>query len=85
MYGYQGRVIAAVSFDQTKWLEFYQRQIESGAPFPPEYSSVDRRTEGLRPVPADFPDPSLPTHGPTVTVSGYSPTDQRITFTPGRG
>ncbi|MFF2330434.1 MULTISPECIES: NAD(P)/FAD-dependent oxidoreductase [unclassified Streptomyces] len=84
VYGYQGRVIAAVTFDQTKWLEFYQRQIESAAPFPPDYASVDRRPEGLRPVPADFPDPSLPTHGPSVTVSGYSPTDQRITFVPAR-
>jgi hypothetical protein len=83
-YGYQGRVIAAVSFDGTKWLEFYQRQIESAAVFPPEHSMVDSRPEGLRPVPAEFPDPSLPTHGPTVTVSGYSPTEQRITFTPAR-
>ncbi|MFF4095991.1 NAD(P)/FAD-dependent oxidoreductase [Streptomyces sp. NPDC001834] len=84
VYGYQDRVIAAVAFDQTKWLEFYQRQIESAAPFPPTYASVDHRPEGLRPVPADFPDPSLPTHGPSVTVSGYSPTDQQITFTPAR-
>lgn len=84
VYGYQDRVIAAVTFDQTKWLEFYRRQIESAAPFPPPYTSVDHRPEGLRPVPAEFPDPSLPTHGPSVTVSGYSPTDQQITFTPAR-
>ncbi|MFE2443413.1 NAD(P)/FAD-dependent oxidoreductase [Streptomyces melanosporofaciens] len=81
-YGYQGRVIAAVTFDQAKWLEFYQRQIEQAAPFPPPFATVDRRTEGMRPVPAGFPDPSVPTHGPQVTVSGYSPTDQRVTFTP---
>ncbi|MEU8824572.1 FAD-dependent oxidoreductase [Streptomyces sp. NPDC048636] len=84
VYGYQGRVIAAVTFDQTKWLEHYQRLIETAAPFPPPGTTVDRRAEGLRPVPADFPDPSLPTHGPTVTLSGYSPTDRRITFTPAR-
>lgn len=84
VYGYQGRVIAAVTFDQTKWLEFYERQIESAAAFPPAFPTVDRRPESLRPVPADFPDPSLPTHGPSVTVSGYSPTDRRITFTPAR-
>ncbi|QKV93977.1 FAD-dependent oxidoreductase [Streptomyces sp. NA02950] len=84
VYGYQGRVIAAVTFDQTKWLEHYQRLIETAAPFPPPWTTVDRRAEGLRPVPADFPDPSLPTHGPTVTLSGYSPTDRRITFTPAR-
>ncbi|CAM5625889.1 Pyridine nucleotide-disulfide oxidoreductase OS=Streptomyces antimycoticus OX=68175 GN=hcaD_1 PE=4 SV=1 [Streptomyces antimycoticus] len=33
-------------------------------------------------MPAGFPDPSVPTHGPQVTVSGHSPTDQRVTFTP---
>ncbi|MFJ5532858.1 NAD(P)/FAD-dependent oxidoreductase [Streptomyces sp. NPDC093261] len=81
-YGYQGRVIAAVSFDNTRWLDFYQRQIETAAPFPVEFPTVDRRPEGRRPVPSDFPDPSLPSHGPTVTLSGYSPTDRRLVFTP---
>ncbi|MFI0775432.1 NAD(P)/FAD-dependent oxidoreductase [Streptomyces sp. NPDC021212] len=84
VYGYQGRVIAAVTFDQTKWLAFYQRLIETAAPFPPPFTTVDRRAEGLRPVPAGFPDPTLPTHGPTVTLSGYSPADRRIVFTPSR-
>ena len=82
VYGHQGRVIAAVSFDNTRWLEFYQRQIERGAPFPAEYPTVDRRPENRQPVAADFPDPSLPTHGPTVTLTGYSPTDRRLVFTP---
>ncbi|MGV9253674.1 NAD(P)/FAD-dependent oxidoreductase [Streptomyces sp. NPDC003697] len=84
VYGYQGRVVAAVSFDSARWLEFYQRLIETGAPFPVEFPTVDRRPEGRRPVPADFPDPSLPTHGPTVTLSGYSPADRRLVFTPAR-
>ncbi|MFF4761734.1 NAD(P)/FAD-dependent oxidoreductase [Streptomyces sp. NPDC001292] len=84
VYGYQGRVIAAVSFDNTRWLEFYQRLIETGAPFPVEFTTVDRRPEGRKPVPADFPDPSLPTHGPTVTLSGYSPADRQLVFRPAR-
>ncbi|MFE9310518.1 NAD(P)/FAD-dependent oxidoreductase [Streptomyces sp. NPDC088353] len=84
VYGYQGRVIAAVSFDNTRWLEFYQRLIETGAPFPVEFTTVDRRPEGRKPVPADFPDPSLPTHGPTVTLSGYSPADRQLVFKPAR-
>ncbi|MBA4861061.1 FAD-dependent oxidoreductase [Streptomyces sp. PSKA54] len=84
VYGFQGRMIAAVTFDQAKWLEFYQRQIEQAAPFPPPYPSVDRRPDGMRPVSAGFPDPSLPTHGPTVTLSGHSPTDRRVSFTPMR-
>lgn len=33
-------------------------------------------------MPADFPDPSVPTHGPTVTLSGYAPDDRRLSFTP---
>ncbi|MEW2257261.1 FAD/NAD(P)-binding oxidoreductase [Streptomyces sp. NPDC047869] len=82
VYGHKGRVVAAVSFDNTRWLEFYQRQIERGAPFPVEYATVDRRPEGRQPLDADFPDPSLPTHGPTVTLSGYSPADQQLVFTP---
>ncbi|MHA5052987.1 NAD(P)/FAD-dependent oxidoreductase [Streptomyces sp. SD15] len=84
VYGYQGRVIAAVTFDQSKWLQFYQQLIETTAPFPPPFPTVDRRPEGQQPMPADFPDPSVPTHGPTVTLSGYSPDDRRLTFTPGR-
>ncbi|MFJ7158661.1 NAD(P)/FAD-dependent oxidoreductase [Streptomyces sp. NPDC101118] len=82
VYGYQGRVIGAVAFDQARWLPFYQELIESTAPFPPAFATVDRHTDGQRPLDADFPDPSVPTHGPTVTLSGYSPADRRMTFTP---
>jgi NADPH-dependent 2,4-dienoyl-CoA reductase/sulfur reductase-like enzyme len=82
VYGYQGRVIGAVTFDQTKWLQFYQQLIETTAPFPPSFPTVDRRPEGQRPMDADFPDPSVPTSGPTVTLTGYSPADRRMTFTP---
>ncbi|MPY34781.1 FAD-dependent oxidoreductase [Streptomyces adustus] len=84
VYGYQGRVIGAVTFDQTRWLPFYEQLIETTAPFPPPFPTVDRRPEGNRPLPADFPDPSVPSHGPTVTLSGYSPADRRMTFTPAR-
>ena len=83
-YGYQGRVIAAVGFDRARWMGFYQRLIERGAPFPPDFPGVDRRSEGLRPVPARFPDPALPTHGPTVTLTGHSPDERRVAFTPAR-
>lgn len=82
VYGYQGRVIGAVTFDNARWLQFYEQQIEATAPFPPPFTTVDRRADGQRPIPADFPDPSVPTHGPTITLSGYSPADRRITFTP---
>ncbi|MEV7524082.1 FAD-dependent oxidoreductase [Streptomyces sp. NPDC091371] len=82
VYGYQGRVIGAVTFDQCRWLDFYEQQIEQTAPFPPPYATVDRRSEGNAPLDPDFPDPSVPTHGPTITLSGYSPADRRMTFTP---
>ncbi|WP_411140216.1 NAD(P)/FAD-dependent oxidoreductase [Streptomyces sp. x-80] len=82
VYGYQGRIIAAAAFDQAKWLVFYQQQIERAAPFPLGFTTVDRRPEEAQPVPAGFPDPSLPSHGPTVTLSGHSPGDRRISFTP---
>ncbi|MDJ0385594.1 FAD-dependent oxidoreductase [Streptomyces sp. G-G2] len=82
VYGYQGRVIGAVTFDNSRWLQFYQQQIEATAPFPLPFTTVDRRPDGQRPIPADFPDPSVPTHGPTITLSGYSPADRRMTFTP---
>ncbi|MGW0811803.1 NAD(P)/FAD-dependent oxidoreductase [Streptomyces viridiviolaceus] len=82
VYGYQGRVIGAVAFDNARWLPFYQELIERTAPFPPQFPTVDRRAEGQRPVDAGFPDPSVPSHGPTVTLSGYSPADRRMTFTP---
>ncbi|MCX5611929.1 MULTISPECIES: NAD(P)/FAD-dependent oxidoreductase [unclassified Streptomyces] len=84
VYGYQGRMIAAVTFDNCRWLPFYEHQIETTAPFPPPFSTVDRRPEGHKPMPADFPDPSVPTHGPTITLSGYSPADRTMTFTPAR-
>ncbi len=84
VYGYRGRVIAAASFNRGKWLGFYQGQIKASAPFPPEYPLVDRRTEAPQPVDPDFPDPHLPTHGPTVTLTGHSPTEQRVQFVPSR-
>ncbi|MFC4956126.1 NAD(P)/FAD-dependent oxidoreductase [Streptomyces mauvecolor] len=82
VYGYQGRVIGAVAFDHGRWLPFYQELIETTAPFPPAFPTVDRRSDGHQPMDADYPDPSVPTHGPTVTLSGYSPADRRITFIP---
>lgn len=34
-YGYRGRVTAAASFNNGKWLNHYRRLIETAAPFPP--------------------------------------------------
>lgn len=82
VYGYRGRVIAAASFDGAKWLGFYEQQIAADAPFPAQYRTVDRRTETLQPVDPAFPDPHLPTHGATVTLTGHSTTERRVEFVP---
>lgn len=82
VYGYRGRVIAAASFDGARWLGFYEEQIAAAAPFPPDYRLVDRRTSTLPVIDPQFPDPHLPTHGPTVTLTGHSPSERRVKFVP---
>ncbi|REK89282.1 FAD-dependent oxidoreductase [Streptomyces inhibens] len=77
VYGYRGRVTAAVSVNQAKWLEYYQRLIETAAPFPPAPGAADR-PESLVPVPSDVPDPKMLSHGPTVALTGHLP-DRRLT------
>jgi NADPH-dependent 2,4-dienoyl-CoA reductase/sulfur reductase-like enzyme len=80
-YGKAGRLVAAVTFDQGKWLEFYQRLIERAASFPLDLASVDPPVS-RDPVPAAFPDPRLPTHDATVVLTGYDPNDQRVEWIP---
>ncbi|MEV7085439.1 FAD-dependent oxidoreductase [Streptomyces sp. NPDC093085] len=75
VYGYRGRVTAAVSVNRAKWLEHYQYLIETAARFPPE-GAADR-PPSARPVPSDVPDPQLLSHGPTVALTGHLP-DRRL-------
>jgi hypothetical protein len=84
VYGHQGRTVAAVTFDQGKWLDFYREQIETAAPFPPPFRNVDR-SASRRPVPAQFPDPAVPTEGPRIVRTGHSPTEREWTIVPARG
>ncbi|MFE7539124.1 NAD(P)/FAD-dependent oxidoreductase [Streptomyces platensis] len=77
VYGYRGRVTAAVSVNQARSLEYYQRLIETAAPFPPAPGAADR-IESPDPVPSDVPDPKLLSHGPTVALTGHLP-DRRLT------
>ena len=78
VYGYRGRVTAAVSVNHAKWLEHYERLIETAAPFPPQPAIVDRPASAT-PVPSDVPDPKVLSHGPTVALTGYLP-DRRLTL-----
>jgi hypothetical protein len=71
-YGRQGRIIAAVGFNQGKWLESYQGLIEAAAPFPPEPRPGDRQ-----PVPAQLPDHATRERHATVVVTGHDPSERR--------
>ncbi|MEU7259802.1 FAD/NAD(P)-binding oxidoreductase [Streptomyces rimosus] len=79
VYGYHGRVTAAVTVDMGKWLEHYQRLIETAAPFPPAPGAADGHPLiSELPVPSDVPDPAGLSHGPTVALTGHLP-DRRLT------
>ncbi|MGW1072835.1 NAD(P)/FAD-dependent oxidoreductase [Streptomyces sp. NPDC002537] len=78
VYGYRGRVTAAVTVNRAKWLEHYQYLIETAAPFPPGPGAADF-VAGNEPVPSDVPDPALLSHGPTVALTGHMP-DRRLTL-----
>jgi hypothetical protein len=75
-YGHNGRIVGAVTFNQAKWLEFYERQIERAGPFPPPFRTVDQPAEML-PVKAGFPDRPIPTQDATVVVTGHDPSERR--------
>ncbi|MGH3390397.1 MAG: oxidoreductase C-terminal domain-containing protein, partial [Actinomadura sp.] len=79
VYGYQGRMTAAVTFDQGMWLEFYQRMIERAAPFPPAGRAVDR-PDPMLPVPAEAPERILAAQGATVVVTGHNPAERRVSL-----
>jgi len=76
VYGHRGRIVAAVTFDQGMWLEFYQGLIEQAAPFPPRARTVDGAA-ATDPVPAGMPDRVAASHGATVVVTGHDPAERR--------
>ncbi|MFE1962116.1 NAD(P)/FAD-dependent oxidoreductase [Streptomyces sp. NPDC059479] len=79
VYGYRGRVTAAVSVNRAKWLEHYQGLIETAAPFPPAPGASDPPNGSGVPVPSDVPSPQTLSHGPTVALTGHLP-DRRLTL-----
>ncbi|MCW2938482.1 MAG: ferredoxin reductase, partial [Actinomycetia bacterium] len=81
-YGYQGRITAAVTFDQGMWLEFYQRLIEQAAPFPPDFPAVDR-PDPMVPVTSGVPTRIVPAMGATVVVTGHDPAERRVSLVHG--
>ncbi|MGH3317411.1 MAG: NAD(P)/FAD-dependent oxidoreductase, partial [Nocardioidaceae bacterium] len=81
-YGRRGRLVGAVTFNQAKWLEFYQRLIEAAAPFPPAFRTVDQPAD-MHPVDAEFPAQPIPTQDATVVLTGHDPSERRATLLPG--
>jgi NADPH-dependent 2,4-dienoyl-CoA reductase/sulfur reductase-like enzyme/ferredoxin len=81
-YGYKGRMVGAVTFNQAKWLEFYERLIERAAPFPPTFRTLDQPAQ-MRPTPAGFPQHPIPTQDATVVVTGHDPSERRATLLSG--
>jgi 3-phenylpropionate/trans-cinnamate dioxygenase ferredoxin reductase subunit len=82
-YGHRGRIVAAVTFDHARWLEYYAALIERSAPFPPPPPGFDQPAD-MKPVPADFPDPRVPTGVPEVVLTGHDPSERRAQYRPRR-
>ena len=81
VYGYKGRIVAAVAFNQNKWVEFYEPLIERAAPFPPPPAPVDEPVHA-EPVPAGFHATASPTQDATVVVTGHDPAERRAVLRP---
>jgi NADPH-dependent 2,4-dienoyl-CoA reductase/sulfur reductase-like enzyme len=80
-YGRRGRIVAAVTFNHGKWLEYYGAMIERSAPFPPPPPGYDQ-ANGMKPIPARFPDPRTPTAVPDVVLTGHDPTERGAEYRP---
>lgn len=77
VYGKDGRVVAAVTFNHGRWIEFYLRLIERAAPFPPEATIADAPAE-RSPMPAAFPDPTSVRYEATAILTGYDANERRV-------
>lgn len=71
VYGRQGQIVAAVTFNAGQLLPSYQTLVEQAAPFPPELHASDEPAR-TQPMPAGFPSrghPKYDTRMEPVTVS----------------
>ena len=80
VYGYKGRIVAAVAFNQNKWLDFYEPLIDQAASFPPSFHHIDE-PDDAQPVPAGFQPAASPTQDATVVVTGHYPNERRARLT----
>ncbi|MGX1852836.1 NAD(P)/FAD-dependent oxidoreductase [Streptomyces sp. NPDC055299] len=82
-YGRRGRIVAAVTFNHGKWLEYYGQLIEESGPFPPPPPGWDR-PDDTKPIPAQFPELGVPTAIPEVVLTGHDPSERKAVFRPRR-
>jgi NADPH-dependent 2,4-dienoyl-CoA reductase/sulfur reductase-like enzyme len=83
VYGKEGRVVAAVAFNQGRSIEFYERLIAAAAPFPPDLCIADRSAHSA-PTPVTFRGPLGFTQEATAILTGYDPNEQRVAWVPRR-
>jgi Reductase C-terminal len=82
VYGRQGRIVAAIAFNQGKWLEHYRRLIAEAAPFPPDAATVDKAAD-QKPVPAEMPterEPWASAEEADLVVTGSEPGQWRAVW-----
>jgi NADPH-dependent 2,4-dienoyl-CoA reductase/sulfur reductase-like enzyme/ferredoxin len=77
VYGYRGRMTAAISFDQAMWLDYYQKMIEAAEPFPPPFPAVDEPSY-QQPLPAQIDQKEK--FQATVRVTGHDPSERQATI-----
>lgn len=80
-YGREGQIVAAVSFDHGRWMEFYERLIEQAAEFPLEMATGEGRP--LEPaLPAGFPEAAVVRQHATAILTGHDPDTRRVKLVP---
>ncbi|MBV1854379.1 FAD-dependent oxidoreductase [Catellatospora tritici] len=78
-YGYNGRVVGAVSFNLGRRLDYYAGLIEQAAPFPLGHE-LTNSSDDPSPVSAEFPERAFPGYEATVVVTGQDPSERKATL-----
>jgi len=81
-YGKEGRIVAAVSFNQGRWMEFYEHLIAQAAAFPLEMAIGERAPGPV--VPAGFPEAAVVSRQATAILTGHDPSTRRVKWIPRR-
>jgi NADPH-dependent 2,4-dienoyl-CoA reductase/sulfur reductase-like enzyme len=85
VYGAEGRIVAAVSFDQGRYLTAYERMIAEAAPFPPAIDPaypIPATTPAPEPVPTDFPGPVQVREEATAVLTGHDALARDVRWIP---